>query len=198
MLSWHDVLKASWFVNESTVKMYDVAITQDDCFVLGPWHALEIAMHAKGWCPYQQSAWYALLLLLMRKRRCLNGWQHHHMGSTHRHSWVIEPLRQQILQLKQAKSSWQWVLIGDAVFQSGDQSHQDASILHVIKEWMLQEGTLLATFCGDDQTVEWYPWVHPDDGQEQAWQDVLAPSQTELYIQSDLRPKVGVSCDPKF
>ena len=36
MLSWHDVLKASWFVNESTVKMYDVAITQDDCFVLGP------------------------------------------------------------------------------------------------------------------------------------------------------------------
>ena len=28
----------------------------------------------------------------------------------------------------------------DAVFQSGDQSHQDASILHVIKEWMLQEG----------------------------------------------------------
>ena len=66
----------------------------------------------------------------------------------------------------------------DAVFQSGDQSHQDASILHVIKNGCYRR-ELFSTFCGDDQTVEWYP-VHPD-GQEQAWQDACTISDRVIH-----------------
>ncbi|MGC6403739.1 MAG: hypothetical protein ACON5A_00665 [Candidatus Comchoanobacterales bacterium] len=190
--SWQKVLKLPWFINENIIQLGDVNITQDDIIALGSWANLENTMNAQGWSEYQKSAWYALLLLVMVRRRVLNGWHHYHLGGTSQHRWQNHAKLQLIHGYFKSQGQWRVIVIGKRIMNKHHQSITDVHLHKLIKSFLTQQKIEIATFWGDHHTISWQPWVDIKMCHKDAWNHLMKHPHETLYIHHKLRPRVGV------